>query len=107
MTTVDITHAYAATNNSQKRPVPAQFDTVLINEEATGLKVGVQGRRIGCIRLIFSLPPKVTAYLYPSKVMLRPHFPTTNIYLLELRKAISQDHAHFSAQDFVKMFIDM
>jgi hypothetical protein len=80
MTTVDIIHAYAATNDSQKRPVPARFDTVLINEEATGLEVGVRGRRIGCIWLISSLPPKVTAYLYPSKVMLRPHF-SHNQYL--------------------------
>jgi hypothetical protein len=69
MTTVDIIHAYAASNDSQKRPVPVRFDTVLINsEEATGLEVGVRGRRIGRIRLIFSLSPKIIAHMFTKEV---------------------------------------
>ncbi|KAI0953789.1 hypothetical protein AcV7_007219 [Taiwanofungus camphoratus] len=54
---MDVVHTRPFHKNKQGRDVPARFDTVLINEGAGGT-VGLQGYRVGQVRLIFHLPLK-------------------------------------------------
>ncbi|KAJ3499342.1 hypothetical protein NMY22_g19521 [Coprinellus aureogranulatus] len=55
MDTIDIIHAHPATKDTQNRPVPARFDTVLVNE-GSGNEIGTRGRCVGRVRVIFGLP---------------------------------------------------
>ncbi|CDO76892.1 hypothetical protein BN946_scf184903.g13 [Trametes cinnabarina] len=53
----DVVHARPARRDSRDRPVPARFDTVVVND-GTGGSTGVTGYRVGQVRLIFKLPRK-------------------------------------------------
>ncbi|KAI9068635.1 hypothetical protein FKP32DRAFT_1561245 [Trametes sanguinea] len=61
----DVVHARPARQDSRGRPVPARFDTVLVNDGTGGL-TGVAGYRVGQVRLIFKLPRKAHARLFPG-----------------------------------------
>ncbi|KAL7279210.1 hypothetical protein ACG7TL_007050 [Trametes sanguinea] len=61
----DVVHARPARQDSRGRPVPARFDTVLVNDGTGGL-TGVTGYRVGQVRLVFKLPRKSHARLFPG-----------------------------------------
>ncbi|KAI8995710.1 FAD-linked oxidase-like protein [Trametes punicea] len=61
----DVVHARPARQDSRGRPVPARFDTVLVND-GTGGSTGVTGYRVGQVRLIFKLPRKSHSRLFPD-----------------------------------------
>ncbi|TFK85635.1 hypothetical protein K466DRAFT_601004 [Polyporus arcularius HHB13444] len=65
--TRDAVHAHPARRDRRNRRVPARFDTVLVNE-GTGGAVGLQGYRVGRVRLIFKLPKKAYQQLLPDVV---------------------------------------
>ncbi|KAI0924852.1 hypothetical protein AcW2_005609 [Taiwanofungus camphoratus] len=73
---MDVVHTRPFHKNKQGRDVPARFDTVLINEGAGGT-VGLQGYRVGQVRLIFHLPLKCLDTLFPDVV------PPTHLAYIE------------------------
>ena len=73
--TLDATHAKPLRMDRQERPVPAQFDTVLIKNVQTSDIVSIQEHQIGQIQVIFSLPEKIKNMLFPSSISLEKHLP--------------------------------
>ncbi|TFK78674.1 hypothetical protein K466DRAFT_506925 [Polyporus arcularius HHB13444] len=63
----DVAHARPARQDKHGRPVPARFDTVLVND-GTGAAAGVEGYRVGRIRLIFQLPNDACKQYFPHSV---------------------------------------
>ncbi|KAI0351066.1 hypothetical protein OH77DRAFT_1411790, partial [Trametes cingulata] len=61
----DVVHARPARKDTQGRPVPARFDTVLVND-GTGGETGVTGYRVGQVRMVFKLPRKSHSRLFPN-----------------------------------------
>ncbi|KAI1790839.1 hypothetical protein LXA43DRAFT_890291 [Ganoderma leucocontextum] len=66
--THDVVHARPERKDRLGRPVPARFDTVLVNE-GTGGAVGVQGYRVGRVRIIFKLPSTARENHMPNVVL--------------------------------------
>ncbi|CDO72219.1 hypothetical protein BN946_scf184970.g71 [Trametes cinnabarina] len=64
--TKDAAHARPQRHDKHGRLVPGRFDTVLINEHGEGGTAGIQGYRVGRIRLIFKLPKQASQYLFPG-----------------------------------------
>ncbi|KAG1847683.1 hypothetical protein DFJ58DRAFT_717167 [Suillus subalutaceus] len=52
--------------------VPAQFDTVLIND-GTGRSVGIEGYCVGQIRVIFSIPQNAVPMMFPTTIQPPKH----------------------------------
>jgi hypothetical protein len=71
--TADIIHAHPPTKDGQGRAVPSRFDTVLINEKATGAETGVRGRRVGRLRVIFELPTSVVQTMFKNPLTAPRH----------------------------------
>ncbi|KAI0753003.1 hypothetical protein C8Q80DRAFT_1217332 [Daedaleopsis nitida] len=65
--THDVLHAGPARQDRQGQPVPARFDTVLVND-GTGGASGVEGYRVGRVRLIFKLTAKAWHTLVPDVI---------------------------------------
>ncbi|RPD60944.1 hypothetical protein L226DRAFT_545471 [Lentinus tigrinus ALCF2SS1-7] len=63
----DVVHARPARADKYGRPVPGRFDTVLMND-GTGGTSGIEGYRVGCVRLIFQLPPEASQQYFPNSV---------------------------------------
>ncbi|KAI0372511.1 hypothetical protein BV20DRAFT_1034577 [Pilatotrama ljubarskyi] len=61
----DVTHARPARQDTQGRPVPVRFDTVLVNDGSGG-ETGVAGYRVGQVRMVFKLPRKSHSRLFPN-----------------------------------------
>ncbi|KAF9455627.1 hypothetical protein BDZ94DRAFT_1286081 [Collybia nuda] len=59
-------------HDHRQRIVPARFDTALISD-GTGRELGVKGRRIAQIRVIFSIPEKVQQKLFHAGVPVPMH----------------------------------
>ncbi|KAI0087258.1 hypothetical protein BDY19DRAFT_893576, partial [Irpex rosettiformis] len=59
--------AIPSRTDSQKRSVPAQFDTVLVNG-GSGEYFGVVGYRVARLRVIFSIPSRVRTQLFPLEM---------------------------------------
>ncbi|KAI0331458.1 hypothetical protein GY45DRAFT_1248627 [Cubamyces sp. BRFM 1775] len=65
--TRDVVHARPSRRDTQGRPVPARFDTVLVNL-GTGGWAGATGYRAAQVRIIFKLPKKAEDRLFsPSR----------------------------------------
>ncbi|KZT19695.1 hypothetical protein NEOLEDRAFT_1077336 [Neolentinus lepideus HHB14362 ss-1] len=63
MTLRDAVHVRPATTDKRGRPIPARFDTVLVN-----LGSGKEyGYRVAQVRVVFSLPPRAISLLFPQK----------------------------------------
>ncbi|RXW20300.1 hypothetical protein EST38_g5564 [Candolleomyces aberdarensis] len=84
--TADIIHARPSTVDRQGRDVPSRFDTILVNEKSTGAEIGIRGRRVGRLRVIFQLPTSVinTMFKDPSK-------PESVTGLFKVSKSTLQD----------------
>jgi len=68
--TQDVIHARPPRHDRQQCFVPGRFDTALIKEpEPEGQTLGLQGYRVGQVRLIFRLPSKQSQDLFPSHMM--------------------------------------
>jgi hypothetical protein len=92
LTTTNIIHAHGPANDSQGRLVSTQFDTVLINKESTGNEIGIRGRQMAHICLIFSLLPKVIPALFNNDVQSK--VPIHLVYVERLTSFPAQpDHA--------------
>ncbi|KAG1820104.1 hypothetical protein EV424DRAFT_1472488 [Suillus variegatus] len=52
--------------------VPARFDTVLIND-GTSRSVGIEGHRVGQIRVIFSIPQNSIPMMFPTTIQPPKH----------------------------------
>jgi hypothetical protein len=71
--TLDAAHAKPLRMDRKQRPVPAQFDTVLIKTVQTSDVVSIKEHQIGQIRVIFSLSEKTKNMLFPSSISLEKH----------------------------------
>jgi len=65
----DVIHARPPRRDRQQRLVPGRFDTALIKDSPADQAIGLQGYRVGQIRLIFSLPLKHSQDLFPSHMI--------------------------------------
>ncbi|TFK86346.1 hypothetical protein K466DRAFT_576448 [Polyporus arcularius HHB13444] len=63
----DVAHARPARQDKHGRPVPARFDTVYVND-GPGADTGVEGYRVGRIRLIFRIPQDASQEYFPHTV---------------------------------------
>ncbi|KAH9021901.1 hypothetical protein EDB85DRAFT_2075518 [Lactarius pseudohatsudake] len=63
LVTADIIHCHPEQQNNNGQLVPARHDIVLINS-GTGVEAGVRDRRVGQVRMIFSLPESECARLF-------------------------------------------
>jgi hypothetical protein len=71
-TTADIIHVHPESKDGRGRRVPAHFDTVLVNE-GSGEEHGLQGRRTGRIRLVFSLPDTAIEEMFDQPATVPKH----------------------------------
>ncbi|VDB85587.1 unnamed protein product [Peniophora sp. CBMAI 1063] len=60
--------------DTQKRKVQGQFSTALVNEFDDGGHIGVDGYRVGQVRLIFGIPAKARRELFNDDPNLPEHF---------------------------------
>ncbi|KAJ7871099.1 hypothetical protein B0H13DRAFT_2555611 [Mycena leptocephala] len=65
---VDSIHVQPGKPLKSGDPVPARFDTALINT-GDGGKVGVAGYRIAQVKVIFSLPPRLAKTIFPPAIV--------------------------------------
>ncbi|KAI0652810.1 hypothetical protein C8Q70DRAFT_1048780 [Cubamyces menziesii] len=66
--THDTAHARPERKDKRGRVVPGRFDTVLINENGAGGPTGIEGYRVGRIRLLFQLPKRTAEHLFPGQI---------------------------------------
>ncbi|KAG2002211.1 hypothetical protein CC2G_004422 [Coprinopsis cinerea AmutBmut pab1-1] len=66
-TTADAVHARPASSDRRRRPIPARFDPAYINT-GDGEVTGMDGYRVGRVRVIFSLPVKAQERLFNAGV---------------------------------------
>ncbi|EPQ54137.1 hypothetical protein GLOTRDRAFT_44196 [Gloeophyllum trabeum ATCC 11539] len=64
--TLDAVHVRPAKSDPRGRPVPARFDTVLVNL-GSGKELGLTGYRVAQVRVVFTLPPRAIAALFPRR----------------------------------------
>ncbi|KAJ7269176.1 hypothetical protein C8J57DRAFT_1066810 [Mycena rebaudengoi] len=69
---VDHIHVQPRKVLSNGNEVPARFDTALVNTGHGG-RTGVDGYRIGQIRVVFSIPPRLAELVLPTTVGLPTH----------------------------------
>ncbi|KAJ7896209.1 hypothetical protein B0H13DRAFT_2523416, partial [Mycena leptocephala] len=65
---VDSIHVQPGKTLKSGDPVPARFDTALINT-GDGGKVGVAGYRIAQVKVVFSLPPRLAKTIFPPAIV--------------------------------------
>ncbi|KAG2145801.1 hypothetical protein DEU56DRAFT_971548 [Suillus clintonianus] len=72
--TVDSAHVKprCVTTSQKGADVPARFDTVLIND-GTGRSAGIEGYRVGQIRVIFSIPQNAVTMMFPTTIQPPKH----------------------------------
>ncbi|KAF8065173.1 hypothetical protein FPV67DRAFT_1653931 [Lyophyllum atratum] len=63
--TADSIHVRPAKKDGRNHVVPGRFDTALIND-GTGELTGLQGYRVGRVRIVFSLPEKSRGILFTN-----------------------------------------
>ncbi|KAH7926058.1 hypothetical protein BV22DRAFT_1104530 [Leucogyrophana mollusca] len=63
--TVDSVHVQPERKDRRRRVVPARFDTVLVNGGEGGI-TGVEGFRVGQVRIVFSLSDSAKDALFPN-----------------------------------------
>ncbi|KZT19755.1 hypothetical protein NEOLEDRAFT_1077268, partial [Neolentinus lepideus HHB14362 ss-1] len=64
--TSDAVHVRPAKSDSRGRPIPARFDTVLVNL-GSGKEFGLSGYRVAQVHAVFTLPPRVVTTLFPQR----------------------------------------
>ncbi|KAJ7119227.1 hypothetical protein C8R43DRAFT_1152418 [Mycena crocata] len=62
---LDTVHVKPGYQNSQGRQIGGRFDTVLVND-GTGGHAGVDGYRVGRVRVVFKLARRITDMLFPD-----------------------------------------
>ncbi|KAG2108065.1 uncharacterized protein F5147DRAFT_761177 [Suillus discolor] len=70
--TIDSVHCQPARRDKRGNTVPGRFDTVLVNCGNGGEK-SVEGYRVAQVRVIFSIPEKHHASLFPSHILIPKH----------------------------------
>ncbi|KAG1804353.1 hypothetical protein EV424DRAFT_1330672 [Suillus variegatus] len=70
--TIDSVHCQPARRDKQGNTVPGRFDTVLVNCGNGGEK-SVEGYRVAQVRVIFTIPEKHHASLFPSHISIPKH----------------------------------
>ncbi|TBU58884.1 hypothetical protein BD310DRAFT_850215 [Dichomitus squalens] len=66
--TRDAAHARPTRVDRRNRPVPARFDTVVVEDSDSSATDGIKKYRVGRLRLIFRLPSKACRQLFPNVV---------------------------------------
>ncbi|KAJ7140543.1 hypothetical protein C8R43DRAFT_954828 [Mycena crocata] len=66
-TTIDSAHCKPASENKRGKSVAARFDTVLIND-GNGKETGVEGYRVGQVRVVFSIPEKSVGKIFKAGI---------------------------------------
>ncbi|TFK52086.1 hypothetical protein OE88DRAFT_1679776 [Heliocybe sulcata] len=69
---LDVVRVRPSRKDKRQHTVPGRFDTVLVND-GTGAAFGVQGYRVGQIRVVFRLPKRATDDLFPGLIDLPEH----------------------------------
>ncbi|EAU80829.2 hypothetical protein CC1G_04939 [Coprinopsis cinerea okayama7 len=72
ISTVDSIHCRPETTDKHGRPVPARFDTALINL-GSGRDTGLDGYRVGRVRVVFSLPERVHRLMFSPGTSIPSH----------------------------------
>jgi len=88
--TSDIIHSLPARKVAGK-PIPARFDTAWIDETGTAADVGVEGYRVGRIRVIFSIPERYHHNLLYAGVGIPDHLAYVE-WLTPLREEPDPHH---------------
>ncbi|KAF8810314.1 hypothetical protein BYT27DRAFT_7209578 [Phlegmacium glaucopus] len=106
--TADAIHAQPARRDGRDRPIPARFDTVLIND-GMGTEAGVKGRRVARVRVVFSLSEKVAERLFLPGVRVPRHLayvewfspfsnaPDPNHRMYKVTRSLSSDGSPLSS----------
>ncbi|KAH6901475.1 hypothetical protein BKA70DRAFT_1388344 [Coprinopsis sp. MPI-PUGE-AT-0042] len=77
--TVDSVHCRPSTTDSRHHPVPARFDTALINL-GEGQPTGLEGYRVGRVRVVFALPEHVLSLMFKPEVVAPAHLAYVEWY---------------------------
>ncbi|KAJ7117694.1 hypothetical protein C8R44DRAFT_832357 [Mycena epipterygia] len=67
-TTIDSVYAKPAARNRRGKELAGRFDTVLVND-GTGKDTGVDGYRVGQVRVIFSIPEKYSRKVFNAGII--------------------------------------
>ncbi|KIM35645.1 hypothetical protein M413DRAFT_20740 [Hebeloma cylindrosporum] len=70
--TADSIHCQPERVSKRGAGIPGRFDTALIND-GTGEEIGIEGYRVGRIRVVFSLPPASLSVLFNAQVTVPEH----------------------------------
>ncbi|GLB39850.1 putative protein Coprinopsis cinerea okayama7 130 [Lyophyllum shimeji] len=84
--TADSIHARPSKRlgDNRGRVVPGRFDTALIND-GTGEETGIEGYRIGRVRVVFSLPEKARKRMFKPGLIKKKHPGRSSPQLLHCR----------------------
>ena len=63
---MNVLYAQPKRTDTRKREVPSRFDTVLVNE-GDGQYIGLQGHRVGQVKVIFTLTPTAVRAAFPPQ----------------------------------------
>ncbi|KAH9847806.1 hypothetical protein C2E23DRAFT_740945, partial [Lenzites betulinus] len=67
----DVIHARPARKDKYGKHVPGRFDTALVND-GRGTVTGIDGYRVGQIRVVFTIPPRAMDTVFPDPNISRP-----------------------------------
>ncbi|KDQ49877.1 hypothetical protein JAAARDRAFT_142786 [Jaapia argillacea MUCL 33604] len=64
---MDVVHIHRVRKDKRGRPIPARFDTVLVDlGDETSSTIGIEGRRVAQVRVVFRLRPTDLQSLFPN-----------------------------------------
>ncbi|KAG2118643.1 hypothetical protein DEU56DRAFT_974831 [Suillus clintonianus] len=100
--TVDSAHVKPrrVTTSQKGADVPARFDTVLIND-GTGRSAGIEGYRVGQIRVIFSIPQSAVTMMFPTAIQPPKHLAYVE-WFTRFPPTADSNHGMFKISRFVQ-----
>ncbi|OJT07538.1 hypothetical protein TRAPUB_1634 [Trametes pubescens] len=95
----DVIHARPARTGKYGKGVPGRFDTALVND-GRGAATGVEGYRVGQIRVVFTIPRRAIDTVFPGPNARRPQ----HLAYVEWFTAFTEPDQHHDRFTYMTMF---